>query len=612
MKLSGISVSLALVLFTTTHAATRHYVDLNSSNPTPPYADWSTAATNIQDAVDVAVAGDMVQVASGTYQDRGRLVPGVSGTNRLAVTKALLVSSVDGPATTIIRGYQTPGTINATNSIRCCYLGEGAMLAGFTLTNGATPKFGEGAGVLGSSLNTTVSNCVITGNASYASGGGARNCVLLNCIIATNVAMNFSSGGGGASQCILTNCVLAGNSADKVLNVTGYGGGSSSCTMSGCTLIGNFAAYGGGDNSSILLHCILDGNHALRCGGAANNSTLIDCLIVSNFVSASVSARGGGAYSCTLSNCLVATNAADGGIGGGAYLCVLYNCAIQGNRASSGGGVQYSTIGNCLVTDNSAVNDGGGVGSWSSATDCTIVGNHAIYAGGAIGGGTPETVLNNCLVYFNYAQFDSNFQNGVWNYCCTTPLPTNGVANITNQPAFVDRVAGNFHLQSSSPCINSGANAYVTGNQDLDGNPRISGGTVDIGAYEFQNPASVIAYAWLQQYGLATDGSVDFADSDQDGMNSWQEWIAGTVPTDAQSVLKVLSPVPQNNPPGVLVQWQSVPGKSYSLQRSIDLAAPSGFSTLQSNIIGAIVTTSYLDTNAIGSGPFFYRVGLQP
>jgi hypothetical protein len=33
-------------------AAATHYVDVNSTNATPPYTNWSTATTNIQDASD--------------------------------------------------------------------------------------------------------------------------------------------------------------------------------------------------------------------------------------------------------------------------------------------------------------------------------------------------------------------------------------------------------------------------------------------------------------------------------------------------------------------------------------------------------------------------------
>src|SRR6185369_4476959 len=91
-----------------------------------------------------------------------------------------------------------------------------------------------------------------------------------------------------------------------------------------------------------------------------------------------------------------------------------------------------------------------------------------------------------------------------------------GTGNITAEPGFMDYAGGNFRLQSNSPCINSGRNSLVVGTTDFDGLPRIAGGTVDIGAYEFQNPATLVSIAWLQKYGLAADGSADFTDADGD------------------------------------------------------------------------------------------------
>ena len=490
MKLCLLQIAYALLVFLSFKASAETlYVSLNNTNPVPPYTNWSTAATNIQDAVDASTNGDLILVTNGIYATGGRTVNGYSLTNRVVIDKAVTVQSVNGPATTVIQGNPVLGN----SAVRCVLMITNATLAGFTLKDGATR---------------------------------------------TAFGINFSDNYGGG--------------------VCGFGIGIA--TVSNCVLTGNIAVEAGGACDATLICCTLTGN----------------------------SAPG---------------NGAGGGEGGGAFYCTLIDCNIANNTASDGGGAESCSLINCTVVSNTAFFWGGGVSSAGSPypesvlTNCTIVGNTATNRGG----GTYSSILNNCIIYGNYCPSGStpNVYGGTLNYCWT------------NDPLFANPAVGNYHLQPYSPCINSGNNAAVTTDTDLDGNPRIVGGTVDIGAYEYQTPVSKISYAWLQQYGLPITTNTDTADQDGDSMNNYQEWIAGTDPTNPLSLLEMLNPVPTNEPAGWVLSWESVSNRTYFLQSSTNLGAQPAFSIIQSNIVGQPDMTSYMDTNAIGDGPFFYRVGVQ-
>jgi len=143
-----------------------------------------------------------------------------------------------------------------------------------------------------------------------------------------------------------------------------------------------------------------------------------------------------------------------------------FNCSVTSNSAGGGGGVflVLSSINNFTISGNIAGNDGGGV--FCSA----------------------DAFLTNCIVYYNTASSGDNWHTLAetnYAYCCTTPNP-GGVGNITNDPMFVNSGAGNYYLFEASPCIDAGTNlSWMIGATDLDGNPRIHDGTVDMGCYEF-------------------------------------------------------------------------------------------------------------------------------
>ena len=274
-------------------------------------------------------------------------------------------------------------------------------------------------------------------NGVAESGGGvfceSATAVVSNCVIAGNSAGQ----GGGAYRGTLNNCKLSGNSA------SGNGGGAYGGTLNNCTLTTNSASYGGGVVASTLKDCTLTGNSAFHLGGgAAFGGTLTHCTLIGNWASS-----GGGASAAefigdivepvTLNNCLLLGNQATGASswagGGGARGCRLNNCTLAGNSAYGGGGAHLGTLNDCILFTNGCCDgDSGSPGE---------------------------------LVGYNWI----------------------------GDPLFVDYAGGNLRLQSNSPCINAGRNAYAAGLTDLDGLPRIVSGTVDIGAYEYQGAGSTIS-----------------------------------------------------------------------------------------------------------------------
>ena len=71
--------------------------------------------------------------------------------------------------------------------------------------------------------------------------------------------------------------------------------------------------------------------------------------------------------------------------------------------------------------------------------------------------------------------------------------------SLFGDPRFVDVAAPDLHLQADSPAIEAGDGSAPVGDVDLDGNPRVQNGAVDLGALEF--PAGQALYLPLVRRG---------------------------------------------------------------------------------------------------------------
>ena len=127
-----------------------------------------------------------------------------------------------------------------------------------------------------------------------------------------------------------------------------------------------------------------------------------------------------------------------------------------------------------------------------------------------------------CIVYDNTTQIGTGDGQPLSNvtYSCIESGYT-GTGNISSNPLFVDAGAGDYRLTWDSQCVDAGK-LYSTeeGETDIDGNPRVLNGHVDVGADE-DYPHCRPEYddwvllgrpdCWMTPY--QCDGDADVADS---------------------------------------------------------------------------------------------------
>lgn len=367
------------------------------------------------------------------------------------------------------------------------------------------------------SYEVVIQDCNLTGNDGTLTIYSANDVLIQGC----NITGSIAGGSDAALQIDNTNNVLIQN-CKMTDNIGGaISIGDCNTTIDNCTITDNESSGDGGgiafcpsgwyyDGEATVSNCLISGNIARYGGG------------IFNWWSSWSSGYGG----LTVKNCKITGNKAlqpwylfgGGGIASQEGPLNVINCEITGNKAfGCGGGIEVSSfedtrITNCTIANNFAADDGGGIyESWTSNWDIYLK-NCIIWANKADGDYDQMSVAE-YYTDINYCDIqDSNGSGPDWGY----PSEIDGGYNIDVDPCFVEAgywvdvnepntivepndpnavwVAGDYHLQPNSACINKGDpnepsdpndyNPYDPNETDIDGEPRVMEEIVDMGSDE--------------------------------------------------------------------------------------------------------------------------------
>ncbi len=115
---------------------------------------------------------------------------------------------------------------------------------------------------------------------------------------------------------------------------------------------------------------------------------------------------------------------------------------------------------------------------------------------------------------------------------------------------------------------------------------------------------------WLEDYYPGTNDfdAAAMSDTDEDGMPAWEEYLAGTNPTNGLSVFKIDCLMPDVE--GFVIRWLSVPGKMYSVYKSTNLTQAWPETAVTNDVMGdSSGTNAYIDDGLSDRG--FYRIKVE-
>jgi len=383
----------------------------------------------------------------------------------------------------------------------------------------STVATSDGAAVFGISV---ISNSEFTENVSERDGGAARK---VNTII--NSIFNDNTARFGGAVYKVENVVSSSFNNNSAIGHSsnsgaGLGGAIYDVTLiKDSSFVGNKAYTGGAVNIvDDIQNSVFTENSARQSGGAVAagfNSKISRSFFNKNmatgfggavagagFIDQSSfdenSAQGGGAVSMTSNAKLFISNSvflSNNALQGGAILhtrdlgvkTLIINSLMANNNADQGGAVateREAIIMNSTVVKNAATEQGGGIYS-SGIIINSLLTNNTISAG-----------ISNDIHALDTMVIDYSLLGAI----SGTDIDIRSNASI-GEAAYVDFANNDFHLQQSSSAINSGTVDFgqfddiedmledlIDGNEtvdlgiDLEGNPRIQGTSIDLGAYE--------------------------------------------------------------------------------------------------------------------------------